>query len=284
MAALLLVLGLALGSFLHVIASRYDPEQPLLGMRTLGGRSHCSSCDATLRWYELIPLVSYAVQRGRCRSCGARLSLEYPVVEIGTALTVFFVTDRILRSCAGEIAVCGGTAAFWVAAFLALLLLALVDLRQMIIPDEITIFIFIVGAALAFLPSASPPPPHSFIGEYAILLSNISNPWGARMWGALFGAAFFLLLVGVTGGRGMGLGDAKLAAALGFLFGWPDVLVLVLVAFLAGSVAGAALILTKRKTAKSFVPFGPFLALASLIVFFFGRDIVGLYFKLAPGA
>lgn len=252
-ALFLFLLGLAFGSFLHVLASRYDPERFLLNHRTLGGRSHCPHCRRTLRWYELVPLASFAVQRGRCRACGKAIGWSHVWVEVASGLITALVPFAALAMGASPAA-----AALWTFAFLVLLLTTLIDMRLQIIPNELVVALCVPGLAFAAW----------------------SGLWTDHL-GAAFGAAlFFGALIAATRGRGMGMGDVKLVFALGLLFGWPDILILVMLAFVIGAVVGVILVARGTKGLKSAVPFGPFLALGAAIVFFFGHAILESWYNL----
>lgn len=259
MPVLLFCLGLALGSFLHVLASRYDPERFILTHDTAGGRSYCPSCKKTLAWYELVPLVSFLVQRGRCRSCGAKIGWSYFLVELASGLIVAFAPSAALAMGFAPV-----PAALWAAAFLVLLLITLIDLRLQMIPDELSILLVVLGLGV-------------------IALSGAPMPWIAHVASAFGAALFFAGLIAITRGRGMGAGDAKLVFALGLLFGWPGTLVLVMLAFILGAAVGVALIAAKSKNLKSALPFGPFLAASAVVVFFFGQSIVSAYLRLLGG-
>jgi prepilin signal peptidase PulO-like enzyme (type II secretory pathway) len=242
MQILLFCLGLALGSFLHVLASRYDPERFILTRNTLGGRSYCPNCRKTLAWYELIPLVSFLVQQGRCRSCGAKLEWSYFWVELVSGLIVAFAPLP------------------WTIVFLVLLLITLIDLRLQIIPDELTVVLIALGIGLT-----------AFMGQ--------PSPWTNHLAAAFGAALFFAGLVAITRGKGMGIGDVKLGFALGLIFGYPNTLLLVMLAFVIGAVVGIGLIVSGSKGLKSAVPFGPFLAASAAIVFFWGQVIIESWYN-----
>ena len=256
------ILGLALGSFLHVLASRYDPERFILTRHTLGGRSYCPGCKKTLVWYELIPLFSFLIQRGRCRSCGVVIGWSYFCVELASGLIVALVPLTTLTISAAPV-----LAALWTAAFLILLLITLIDLRLQMIPDELNILLVVLGLGV-------------------IIFNAPPAPWFSHLAAALGAALFFALLIFITRNwgankeGGMGVGDAKFVFALGLIFGWPDTLLLVMLAFILGAVVGVALIAIKSKNLKSALPFGPFLAVSAAIVFFFGQNIVSGYLRL----
>lgn len=285
--ALLFVLGTAFGSFLNVLALRYDPDKFIFHKEAIGGRSRCPHCGKKLRWHELLPLVSFAVQRGRCRTCSARLSWQYPAVEILSGLIFVFVP----RGLEGYFflspysyflpAVYYAFSALWILSFLVLLLAALIDIRLYLIPDELSAGLVILGAAGAYLLT-----PYwgaagtSFLGSYELLFGLRENVWLNRAAAAALGAVVLGSLVLLTRGRGMGAGDVKLIFALGVLFGWPEIIFILAFGFIFGSAVGLALIALGQKKFKGFVPFGPFLAAASVFVFFFGREALDLYFWL----
>lgn len=259
-------LGVAFGSFLNVVAFRYDPARPLWSVRPLRGRSHCRSCGSTLRFYELIPLASFLVQKGRCRQCRTRLSLQYPLVELASGLAFAFIPGAV-HGLVPQI--------IWLLAGLTLILIAAIDARLMIIPDEANIFLGILGIALA---AGMGRTGNSFLGYYASMLNYESPLWLNRLIAVgsvvlIFGAAILL-----SRGRGMGLGDLKMASAIGLLMGWPDVLMATLAAFVIGAAASIAFLLRRRKTLKSSVPFGPFISLGVFVTVFFGFTIMKGYF------
>lgn len=273
---LLFLFGLVVGSFMNVLALRYDGEHFLFNPRVIGGRSRCPHCKRILRWFELIPLVSYLAQWGRCRNCGIRIGLHYPLMELLSALVFVLVP---LRFASYPWLVDVGWYIFsglWILGLEILLLIAYIDLRLQIVPDELVILLGIVAVfetifAGAYLGTGL----QSFIG-----VGVYGNIWLSHAVGALLGAGFFGALVAVTRGRGMGIGDVKLALPLGFLFGWPDILFLSAFAFIVGAMVGIALILGKRKTMKSAVPFAPFLVVGAVFVFFFGGTVLGWYFRI----
>ncbi len=244
----LFVVGIAVGSFLNVLATRYRDGGRIFSSDILRGRSRCDFCGQTLRWYELVPLFSFAAQGGRCRHCHHRLSWQYPIVELFSGL-IFVVVPRF-----------ASPAPVWVLAALTLLLMSLIDLRLSIIPDQLNWFLALLGLAIV-------------AGKG---ITSISV-WENHLLGAGFGLVLFGGIIAVTRGRGMGLGDLKLAAALGFLFGWPEIVLLVMAAFAIGGVVSIVILALKLKSMKDALPFGPFLALAAVMVLFFGNYIINTY-------
>src|ERR1700722_8242727 len=180
----LFVFGVAIGSFLNVVALRYDGEHFLFNPKMIGGRSHCPHCKKTLAWYELVPIVSWVIQGAKCRTCKARISWQYPVVEFLSGLIFVFVPWYFLSASylvpltSYLLPIC------WTIAFEILLLISYIDIRLGIIPDELNIALCIV--ALVTL-------------NAAIWLNHVEEGIGA--------ALFFGVLVAITRGKGMGMGD-----------------------------------------------------------------------------
>ena len=148
----LFMFGLAFGSFLNVIAFRYDrcetANDANLRIRDMvGGRSKCMKCKAQLRWYELLPLVSFAFLRGRCGTCREKISWQYPIVELISGLIFVFVFLKFLKSDIHWMSDFAGLsfAGFWIFVFLILLLMSIIDLRHYIIPDALNFALFVSG-------------------------------------------------------------------------------------------------------------------------------------------
>lgn len=219
------VIGLAAGSFLNVLIIRFEREGA-----DVTGRSRCPACRQVLRWWEMIPVVSYLVLRGRCHRCRAPISPQYPLVEIIVAAFWVFAWPDILTA----------------AIMTTLLLLLVIDTRTMLLPD-----VYIVWLSVF------------------VLLKLWSSPGllsSGSAIGALVGAGFLLLLWTVTSGRGLGFGDVKIMIPLGLLLGWMGAVTLLFLAFVSGGLLGAVLLATKRATLKTAVPFGPFLIAAALLL------------------
>jgi len=278
----LFIFGLAFGSFLNVVSLRYKPEQKLFSLKIIGGRSHCLACRKQLVWYELVPIFSFLFQKGKCRHCGHRISLQYPLVEFLAA--VIFIAVPFLLS-AGQWSMVSGQwlrIIIWIAIFLLFLLLAIIDFRHYIIPDEINILLAVLGIMMIVSPVGSQMlkvnDQMSFIGYYSMLFGSFGNIWVNHIGGAILPMVFFGLIIILSRGRGMGVGDFKLAGALGLIFGWPDILLVLALSFIVGAFVSVFLMIRKKKNIKDAVPFGPFLVIGAALVFFFGFQIVNLYF------
>lgn len=286
----LLVIGLALGSFLNVVIFRFKEEQFLLGTKVLGGRSKCPHCHRTLAWYELVPVVSFVVQLGRCRTCGHRLSFQYPLVEIAAAiLTVapayYFFKYKWLFYAGlfthGESWAIYVAVAIWIYIFIILLLLSVIDFREYLIPDAVLWLLGVGGVLWVTLLSFSglDSIAHgSFVGEYATLFGLWDNTLINHLLGASVGALVIALIFFLSRGRAIGFGDVILLGVLGFLFGYPDVVLILVLSFLIGAGVSLILIARRKKGMQDFVPFAPFIALASFITFFFGSELLHYYF------
>ncbi len=276
----LFVLGLILGSFLNVVIFRYHPENFLFSPAPLRGRSKCRDCGRTLSWYELFPLLSFLIQFGRCRSCGARLSWQYPLVEFLTG--VIFLTPIYFYSPISP-AYSVATGFFWTFILMLFLVLAGIDYRWFIIPDELNVLLAISGLvkiAWDDLYGDFGIFSGAFIGSFSALFGLRENIWLNHFAGAAAGLAIVGLIIWLTKERGMGWGDFKLVGALGVIFGWPDIIFLLAFSFIIGSVYGLYVLATGKKGMKDSVPFGPFLVFGSLALIFFGNDILRSYFSI----
>jgi leader peptidase (prepilin peptidase) / N-methyltransferase len=242
-----LLLGLAVGSFLNVVIARL-PEQRSL----VRPRSSCPACGAAIAWHDNIPLLSFALLRGRCRVCGIRISWRYPLVEALTGALY-----------AGAAAAFGSSIDFIVASALlaALVAITFIDLDHQIIPNAITYPGILAGLAASLL---SPR------------ISWLDSGLGVLVGGGIF----FLIAEGslrIMGQEGMGGGDVKLGAMLGAFLGWQAMLFTILLSVVGGGLVAGGLIASGLKDRKDPIPFGPFLAVAGAIGFFWGKQAVRWY-------
>lgn len=232
--------GLALGSFLNVVAARVPLRRSIVRPP-----SACMSCGEQIRWYDNLPLVSFALLRGRCRNCNAKIPFVYPAVELVTAVLI-----------AGSVLAFGLTAKAAVAAFFCAVLVAVsaIDLEHRIIPNRIVI-------------------PATLVVLVANTLLDLSPEWAI---GALAGSGF-LLTAALVYPAGMGMGDVKLALLMGAALG-RTVSVALMVGMLAAMIPGLFLLAKHgSKARKMGIPFGPFLALGSVVALFWGDDILDAY-------
>ena len=247
MAIVIFFLGLIFGSFANVIILRLNTGESLIFKD-----SRCFYCSQKLQWFELIPVASFLVLRGRCRSCKSRISWQYPAVEFASGflfLLIYVSTTTPINIWSLGLA----TAFFWL-----LLVISVYDIRHKIIPNSLVYLV----VAIAFL---------SLIVGQQLAQNLISGI-------ALF--SFFAFLWWVSKGQWMGFGDAKLALAIGIFLGWPLSLVGVLVSFWVGALFGLVLIFLRRLHLKTHVPFGPFLSIGALTAFLWGERIIEWYLSL----
>ncbi len=254
------ILGLIIGSFLNVVIFRLNTD------RSFGGRSACLSCQKELRWFELVPVLSYLCLSGRCRNCRTKISSQYPVVELisGIIFAALFLKFENIFFAAPAAFI--GAYAYSAVMFSLLLVIAVYDLKHKIIPDTLAL----VLGALAFI---------------GIFFFSLDDPRVfylhlPSLWQFLSGfvlAAPFALLWLVSGGRWMGLGDAKLAVGLGWLLGPSRLLSAAVLSFWAGAVLGILLVaFTRKYRIKSELPFAPFLVLGAVLAFFFELHVLFL--------
>ncbi|MGB7587602.1 MAG: prepilin peptidase [Solirubrobacterales bacterium] len=242
-AALAFIWGLAMGSFVTVIAHRVPRGESIVKPR-----SRCTACGAQIAAYDNVPVVSWVLLRGRARCCGEPISARYPLTELGLA-ALYAATMLVLWDDPAEVAL-------GLVFVTMLVAITLTDLERRIIPNKILVAGAVLGVAIA---AAADP---SSLPERAIA--------AAAAGGLLFVAA-------LAYPRGMGLGDVKLAATMGLFLG-RNVAPAILVALLAGSVVGLAMIAREGAAArKRAIPFGPFLALGGMVGLLAGDQLVSWY-------
>lgn len=276
---LLFIIGLVIGSFLNVVSLRYSGDKSIFGAH-LGGRSRCQHCYQQLRWYELIPIFSFLLQKGRCWVCYKKLSWQYILVEIASGL-IFLLPVYFWQQLRLEPYVLIQSF-IWIPVFLTFLLIWAIDFRLYLIPDELNLIL--IGLGFIFIDYQNLY--HrlgfgfgSFLRGYADIFGWQENIWLNHLAAAFIGAAIVGLIIFLTRGKGMGMGDLKLLAALGFLFGWPDVLFIFFLSSIIGAAVSLVLMAFGKKNMTSHIPFGPFLVLSAAIIFFFGHSLLYYYFR-----
>jgi leader peptidase (prepilin peptidase) / N-methyltransferase len=239
-------LGLVVGSFLNVCIYRLPR-----GASVAWPPSHCTSCDRRLAWYENVPVLSWLVLRGRCRTCDARIWIGYPTVELISGL--LFAAGYLLY----------GPTTLLVVRLLfvcALIVLFAIDLEHQILPNVITL----PGIAIGFLCSFFVPP-----------------GWTSSLAGLLAGGLFPFIVaeiyLRVRGREGMGMGDFKMLGMVGAFLGWPLVWVTLLLACVLGIVIGGGALLISRRGMGTRIPFGTFIAIAALVGVYWGDRAVAVY-------
>jgi leader peptidase (prepilin peptidase)/N-methyltransferase len=243
LAAASLAPGLALGSFLNVLASRLP-----LGRSPVTPRSACMACERTLEWYENVPVLSYVALRGRCRTCRTPISLRYPLLEAGTAL--------LIAAC---LVAFGPTLDAAVAALVCAVLVTITatDVEHRIIPNRVVV-----------------------PGALVVLVAQTALHPGPEWLLAALAASFFLFAAFLAYPSGMGMGDVKLAFFLGAALG-RTVGVALMIGMLAALVPSLGLLIRHGSAArKMYIPFGPFLALGGVIALFAGARLLDAYLEL----
>jgi prepilin signal peptidase PulO-like enzyme (type II secretory pathway) len=240
------VLGTAMGSFINVVVDR------VIHGESLTGRSHCDSCKKTLSWYDLIPLVSYIVLRGKCRNCHKAFSIQYLLVEIITG--ILYVITWLIVPNVSVLLSWGIVSCAWV--------IVLSDLRYKLISDHMQLALFI-----------------SLLIQKLFEKASIFSLMGDVFAGIMVCLPIGLIFV-VSNERAMGLGDVILAGIMGFSLGIGKGLLALYIAFLVGAIVGVYLLLQKKKGMKSAVPFGPFLLIGMLIAGVWGERLILIIKKM----
>ncbi|TAK40060.1 MAG: prepilin peptidase [Lysobacteraceae bacterium] len=266
--------GLLIGSFLNVVILRlprrlewqwkrdslemlgepevYDPPPPGIVVE----RSHCPHCKHQLSWWENIPVLSWLMLRGRCRNCKAPISIQYPLVELLTMLLVL--------CCVWQFGF--GWKGFGAIVFTCFLIaLSGIDLRTQLLPDSLTLPLLWLGL-VASVDNLFINSKHALVGAIIGYLSLWSVWWVFKQ---------------LTGKEGMGHGDFKLLAAMGAWFGLKGILPTILLSSLVGAIIGSIWLAAKGRDRATPIPFGPYLAVAGWLVFFWGDRMVGAYMRLA---
>ena len=266
--------GLLLGSFLNVVILRtplrlewgwkcdareilelpevYDPPPPGIVVE----RSHCPHCKRQLSWYENIPVVSWLALRGRCRTCQTKIALQYPLVELLTML--------LMVACVWRFGF--GWQGFGAMVFTGFLIsLSGIDLRTQLLPDQLTLPLMWLG----LIASAD----NLYFGAKPALLGAVAGY--LSLW------SVWWLFKQITGKEGMGHGDFKLLAAIGAWVGLSGVLPTILLSSLVGAIIGSIWLAMKGRDRATPIPFGPYLAVAGWVTFFWGEQLVGGYLRLA---
>lgn len=255
MVSILFLVGLVVGSFLNVVILRGSL------LKSLGGRSHCRSCKRNLTPRELIPVISFLIQKRRCRACNTVLLWQYPLVELGTA-TLYGIAGWYILS---------HNMVWWQSFFYlsisfvgiaAAIYIFVSDLKFYIVPNGAAALLFLIG-----------------------IMASVARSWhNGLIWEVLgrdIGSSIILCLVLASlwffsHGRWMGFGDAKLILATSLILGFPLSIVAFLFSFWLGALAGITLILLHLKKVGEHIPFGPFILAGSLLAYFFAKNFLFL--------
>ncbi|MBE3579604.1 MAG: prepilin peptidase [Caldanaerobacter subterraneus] len=245
---LIFLFGTIIGSFLNVIIYRVPRKESIIYPS-----SYCPRCGHEINGIDLIPILSYILLKGRCRYCGGKISIRYPVVELLTGIVFVVIYSKF-----------GLDVKAFSYMFLSSVLISasFIDLEHKIIPNSIIIA--------------------GFIGALIFRLLMYSYGFLDYILGLLLGGGILLLISFLSGGE-MGGGDVKLMALIGFFIGWKLVLLNLLLGVVLGALAGVLLVLFKIKSRKDYIPFAPYLSLGWLISILYGYEILNYYLKLIRG-
>lgn len=239
---MIFLFGIVIGSFLNVCIYRIPEKEDIVRQR-----SHCMSCGYELAWYDLVPLLSYLLLRGRCRKCKTKLSMQYPLVEAVNGV-LYVVIAYVNGVNVESLLYCLLTS--------ALLTLSVIDFRTYEIPLGINVFILALGL---------------------IRVALYYSDWLNYLIGLFSVSTFLTVIYYVTKGRGIGGGDVKLMAACGLILGWK----LILLAFFIGCILGACIHVTRMKLSgeSHVLAMGPYLSMGIFIAMLWGSRILEWYFN-----
>lgn len=244
---LVFILGLSIGSFLNACIFSIPDKKAIIFPVT-----QCPNCKQRLSAIDWIPLLGYIVNKGKCKHCGTKVSIKYPIVELLTGIILLLLYNKFFISME-----------FIKYAVLSCLLIVItfVDLERQEIPDELILFGLIMGLLFNIF--------------------NIKTDMVPGIIGFILGGGAFLIIAMLTNGA-MGGGDIKLMAVLGLFLGWKLIIIVAVISFILGGVVSFILITAKIKGRKDYIPFGPFIALAALAVIFYGIRMIQTYMSSIP--
>ncbi len=262
-ATIIFIFGLMIGSFLNVVILRMGSG------RTLGGRSKCMSCGKVLKWYMLIPIVSFLFLRGRCAYCKSKLSLQYPIIEAATGLLVLMAAMHYGISVFSYEPITVARFVVDAVALATLVVISAYDLRHKIIPDQLSLTFAISGLLALGL--------RAYAGVFPSLMPIFVD---VPKWLDLAAAPLLSLPIAAiwyfSKGRAMGLGDAKLIWGAAWFLGMLGGLSSIIFAFWFASIPSIIILLSRKGNMHTEVPFGPFIAIAVIVTYFFNWNILDL--------
>ncbi len=268
---LVLLVGLLIGSFLNVCIVRLPHGESIATPP-----SQCPRCRKPIKFYDNIPVISYLLLRGKCRTCGLPISWRYPLVELLNTLAYGWVYRELGLN---------GEAILIMALCSSLIVITFIDLDHQIIPDAITLPGMVLGLVVApfFMPALAGPLPFSLdrlMPQDWPYVESVINSF----IGLVCGAAPLLILGWIWEKlrhvEAMGGGDVKLMGMFGSFLGWKSALLIIMLGAIAGSVVGVTLILLRKHEADHVIPFGPFLAAGGVATMLYGSDIISWYLGL----
>lgn len=270
---LVFVWGLAIGSFINVLIFRLPQGEDIVIKP-----SHCMTCGERIKFYDLIPVFSYIFLRGKCRHCGEKISIQYPLIELLTAISmvaIYYIfgwiyTPGVYQTFTPTQIITMIAMMVLVAMFIAVFF---IDLKHYIIPNEIIIFGIAAGLLFAVLKGFN-------YYNWHYNWSSLQNAGSGFLVGGL--VFFLIVIIGewIMKAEAMGMGDVKLMAVIGLFLGLKLTVLSMFMAFIIGSVVSLFLLATKIKGRKDQIPFGPFIVLGSTVAMLWGEQILRLYFSL----
>lgn len=274
--ALVIVIGLLVGSFLNVVIYRLpvmmerewksecklilDPNssgnEPAEAFNLAYPNSHCPNCDSPIKAWQNIPVISYLLLKGQCANCKMSISVRYPIIEAVTGLMSAVIAWQL-----------GASLEMLAALFFtwSLITLTMIDADHKLLPDQITLPLLWAGLLL---------------NSFAVFVPLYDAVWGA-IGGYLSLWSVYWLFKIITGKEGMGYGDFKLLAALGAWMGWQSLLVIILLSSLVGAIVGSIILIANKQGRNTAIPFGPYLAAAGWIAFLWGDLIIDAYLRFS---
>lgn len=277
--------GLAIGSLINVLIYRLPKGEDVVVKP-----SHCPNCGNRIKPYDLIPVISYIILRGKCRYCGERISIQYPLVELLTAFSfvgIYYKFGWMIAPGIIQIVPFNQFVNLFALMILTAMFIAIffIDLYHYIIPDEIVIFGLSTGVVLAALKGFQWFVNLSY-GSFGFL--NVSGyKWDflkdAGLGLLVGGLTFYIIVIAgewIMKAEAMGMGDVKLMAVIGLFLGFKLTVLSMFLAFIIGSIVSVFLLIAKIKGRRDHIPFGPFIVLGSTTAFLWGNEIIAWYFNL----
>lgn len=250
MILLIFIYGLLIGSFINVCIYRIPRKESIVFPS-----SHCIYCGTKLKWYDLVPIISYIILKGKCRYCGKRISLLYPFVEFLHALIYIMLYLKFGLSL---------DLIYYAIIFSLLIIIFFIDLYYMVIPDILVFMILVATIVYKFL--------LFLIFEKNLNLIN-------SFLGLLVSGLLFILIIFMSKG-GMGDGDVILISSLGFILGIKKILLTILLSFIIGAIFSIFMLISNIKGMKDPIPFGPFIILGFIISLIWGEQIINWYINM----
>lgn len=244
------IVGLMVGSFLNVCIYRIPKGESIVYPP-----SHCNNCGSRIKWHDLVPIFSYFILGRKCRYCGAKISVRYMIIELGTAVLFLVVYLQY-----------GINFIFfkYILFITFLIVIGIIDFDTTDIYFKTTLSGIFMGTSLIIV--------GYFIGEHSM------NGMITYLYGAAFGWGGIALIILLT--HGMGWGDAEICLMCGLFLGFKNTVLMMFLAFMIGGIVGVILIVFNKKSKKDYIPFGPSIALAAILVSLYGNEIINWYLNM----